>query len=123
MTFGRLLKGSAYLTAGLLAALAGVIVGVVLLVVVVMTKGDADPAKARVEVQNYYESRFPGQVEVVDCDYVSAESEFDQFACSLKVTCRDRFRFSVPRAGAIVSRGDISALALDESAERPRCRT
>ncbi len=76
MSFGRLLRGSVYLTAGLLAALAGVIVGVVLLLVVVMTKGDADPAKARVEVQNYYEARFPGQVEVVDCDYVATAFGF-----------------------------------------------
>lgn len=123
MTFGRLLKGSVYLTVGLLSAVVGVIAGVILLIVVVMTKGDADPAEARVEVQKYYEARFPGRVEVVDCDYVSADSDFDNFACSLKIKCRDRFRFSVPRAGAVLSRGDFSPQAIDEGAERPRCRT
>lgn len=62
---------------------------------------EADAAKARVEVHRYYEARFPGRVQVGDCDYVEMDSVFDTFACTVRVECERRLIFTVPRAGAI----------------------
>lgn len=122
MSFRRLLTRSAYVLIGLGAAVVGIVGTVLLLVVVVGSRTDADPAKARVEVQKFYDERAPGLIEVVDCDYVELDSVFDQFACSIKVKCRKRFMFSVPRAGAWPERFD-DPVSTEQRSERPSCRS
>lgn len=79
---------------------------------------DADEAKARVEVHRYYESRFPGRVSVGACDYLPGDSEFDTFACSVRVECDRRVVFSVPRAAADFR---TDADPLPQTGARPRC--
>jgi hypothetical protein len=118
----RLITAPGYLVAGLAAFAIGVIGVAVLVLVIVGKKADADSAKARAEVQKFYDARLPGRGEVVDCDYVEVDSVFDQFACSIKVKCAKRLTFSVPRAAALLERVD-SPVSTDRRAERPRCRT
>lgn len=117
---GRLGRVSAYVIVAIAAVLVGVVGSVLVVLYVVGENTEADPWKARVEVQNYYEVRFPGRVEVVDCDYAPADSVFDQFECSVQVKCRQRFLFSVPRAASLF-RGDRDVSAIDGRGGKPRC--
>jgi hypothetical protein len=73
-------------------------------VVVVLLHGaspGADRAKARAEVQRYFDARAPGKVNVRACTYAPVDdSDFETFSCSVEVACQRRFVFSVPRAAA-----------------------
>ena len=61
-----------------------------------------DTAGARVEVQKFYDSRFPGTVEVRSCEHVDdpAGADHSRFRCTIATggrVCALRPVFSVPR--------------------------
>jgi len=78
----------------------------------------ADPAKARVEVQRYYDERFPGRVDVKRCEFAPVgDSDFETFACSVEVACKRPILVSVPRA-AQTFRRDTAPLPQGEDGLR-----
>ena len=80
-----------------------------------------DSAKARGEVQRYYDEKWPNEVIVTKCAYVEDPegSVFDTYDCHISVRCPRVVRFSVPRA-ATMSRADLDAAPWERA--RARCR-
>ena len=81
-----------------------------------------DNAKARAEVQRFYDRRWPGQIKVENCRYWDDPegSIFDQYDCQVSVRCPSRVSFSVPRASTL---GRFDADAVPMGKARPPCGT
>ena len=85
---------------GAVFALIVAAVVVVLLLVHAASPG-ADTAKARAEVQRYFDVRAPGKVDVRSCVFTPVDdSDFETFSCAVRVACKRRVVFTVPRAAS-----------------------
>ena len=66
----------------------------------------SDAGKARAEVQRWYDKRWPNLITVESCRYANPDSEYERFSCRVRVRCRERILFSVPRAAELFRSDD-----------------
>ena len=107
----RVLMGLSYGALAIVGAAFVLIFAAVVIGLVVWHAGSPGPdtAKARAEVQRYFDAKAPRQADVRSCVYAPVgDSDFETFSCNVEVACHRRVVFSVPRAAASF-RSDLPA--------------